>query len=72
MFRKIPVRRAPVNYFDLPGSIERDKKIKQTEVFGKDMKPKKDDKKKNKTTPKPKGKKQTKPKTKKTYSKKKY
>ena len=34
MNRKNKTRKAPDNYWDIEGSVEKDKKIKQSEVFG--------------------------------------
>tara|TARA_R110000803_G_scaffold77910_3_gene142857 strand:+ start:4918 stop:5169 length:252 start_codon:yes stop_codon:yes gene_type:complete len=45
-------RPAPKDYFDMKGSVEKDKKVKPKEVFGKDAVKKKPNKKPNKKVPK--------------------
>lgn len=34
-------KQAPSNYYDMKGSVDKSKKVKQSDVFGKDKKPKK-------------------------------
>ena len=46
MNRKTKIRQAPDNYWDIEGSVEKDKKIKQSEVFGANAKKKPPNKKK--------------------------
>jgi hypothetical protein len=42
------IKEAPQDYFDMEGSVEKSKKVKQSEVFGKQRTEKKNKKKKSK------------------------
>jgi hypothetical protein len=42
------IKEAPQDYFDMEGSVEKSKKVKQSEVFGKQKTEKKNKKKKSK------------------------
>ena len=35
MPKKGKMKKAPANYYDMEGSVEKDKKVKQSDVFGK-------------------------------------
>ena len=47
-----PAKPAPVDYYDMKGSVEKDKKVKPQEVFGKEASKKPNKKTKKKTTKK--------------------
>lgn len=55
MPKKGKMKKAPTNYYDMAGSVEKDKKVKQSDVFGKQSSAKAKPKPKSKKTKIPKG-----------------